>query len=83
MDESIQDLTSQLREAEMKFVRKIGTLKYLKHLEKNKQLENCPICVQQPEHKVIFKGLILNQKGKMLIPFVDEKNMFIFVVFVF
>lgn len=54
MDDTVGDLVQQLRESELKFVRKLGTLKYLKHLEKNKELENCPICDQQPEHKVKY-----------------------------
>lgn len=52
VDDTVNDLKGQLREAELNFVRKLGTLKYLKHLEKNKQLENCPICDQQPKQKV-------------------------------
>lgn len=52
--DTIEDLVQQLKESELKFVRKLGTLKYLKHLEKNKQLENCPICRATPEHKVHY-----------------------------
>lgn len=52
VESNIEDLTGQLKDSELKFIRKLGTLKYLKHLEQNKELENCPICDLQPEHKV-------------------------------
>lgn len=43
----------QLIEAERGFQRAQGTLKYLKHLEKNSAgPETCPICKQIPENKV-------------------------------
>lgn len=54
VDINIQDLSTQLKNSELKFIRKMGTLKYLKHLEQNKDLENCPICDQKPEHKASF-----------------------------
>ena len=51
VDDHVQEFTQQLQAAEMGFVRKQGRLKYLKHLEKNKEVENCPICTQAPETK--------------------------------
>lgn len=38
--------------AELEFVKKKGTLRYLEHLEANKEVEDCPICQQKPEEKV-------------------------------
>lgn len=54
IDDNVNDLRQQLNESELQFVRKLGTLKYLKHLEQNKALENCPICDEQPEDKVRY-----------------------------
>lgn len=45
-------LKLQMQEAELSFVRKLGQLKYLNHLRKNKEIENCPICSTQPKIKV-------------------------------
>lgn len=50
----MQHLRDQMREAELNFLRKLGQLKYLNHLKKNKDVEDCPICDTQPENKVIF-----------------------------
>lgn len=54
VDDTVIEMQNQLKEAELKFLRKLGTLKYLKHLEKNNILENCPICDQQPEGRVRY-----------------------------
>lgn len=49
----LQDFKDQLKEAENKFRRIQGTLKYLKHLEEQTgETEICPICKQVPEEKV-------------------------------
>lgn len=48
----MENLTAQVREAELNFVRKLGQLKYLNHLKKNQQVEDCPICSSPPESKV-------------------------------
>lgn len=56
VDDTVADLNGQLKDAELKFIRKMGTLKYLRHLEQNKELQNCPICDQRPEHKVGLLG---------------------------
>lgn len=50
--DTVEDLNKQLKDSNLKFIRKMGTLKYLKHLEQNKELEDCPICHLKPEHKV-------------------------------
>lgn len=50
----MEDLKSQMNEAELNFVRKLGQLKYLNHLRKNKEVEDCPICNTRPETKVSF-----------------------------
>lgn len=71
----MENLTGQVREAELNFVRKLGQLKYLNHLKKNQQVEDCPICSSPPESKVclvllfdIFfksKQQIINKKSKV------------------
>lgn len=48
----MEDLQAQMQEAELNFVRKLGQLKYLNHLRKNKEVEDCPICNTRPETKV-------------------------------
>lgn len=48
----MENLTTQIRQAELNFVRKLGQLKYLNHLKKNQQVEDCPICSSPPESKV-------------------------------
>lgn len=48
----MENLKSEINEAELNFVRKLGQLKYLNHLRKNKEVEDCPICNTRPETKV-------------------------------
>lgn len=48
----MKDLNAQLEEAKLNFVRKLGQLKYLNHLKKNKDVDDCPICNTRPEIKV-------------------------------
>lgn len=43
----------QINLAELEFVRKMGRLKYLNHLKKSDELENCPICCHPPEEKYV------------------------------
>lgn len=52
VDEQMENLTLQQRQAELKFVRKTGQLKYLNHLKKNQKVEDCPICTLPPVSKV-------------------------------
>lgn len=52
----MDDLKSQLQQAELNFVRKLGQLKYLSHLKKNQIVEDCPICNVQPDTKVCFQN---------------------------
>lgn len=51
----MEDLNAQMNEAELNFVRKLGQLKYLNHLRKNKEVEDCPICNTRPETKVSYE----------------------------
>lgn len=53
VDETIVNAKEQIREAELEFVRKLGRLKYLNHLKKSTELENCPICCHPPEEKYV------------------------------
>lgn len=56
VDLTIDEHRATLLEAERGFLRAQGTLKYLKHLEKNSVgPELCPICKQMPENKVSRK----------------------------
>lgn len=48
----MEELQVEVKQSELNFVRKLGQLKYLSHLRKNNQVENCPICSTQPETKV-------------------------------
>lgn len=63
----MENLTAQIREAELNFVRKLGQLKYLNHLKKNTQVEDCPICSSPPESKVcsklLFDKFLLKKKS--------------------
>jgi E3 ubiquitin-protein ligase SHPRH len=51
VDSQEQQMLLDKREAEMKFARLQGTLKYLHHLSDEKTVEMCPICQQLPEEK--------------------------------
>lgn len=52
VDDTIVEQKNALHQAELEFIKKQGTLRYLKHLEANKEVEDCPICQQKPEEKV-------------------------------
>lgn len=52
VDEKMEELRVDIRQAELNFLRKLGQLKYLGHLRKNNQVENCPICDTPPGIKV-------------------------------
>lgn len=57
---TMEEHRAQLLDAERGFQRSQGTLKYLKHLEKNSaEPEICPICKQIPENKVRINFLFL------------------------
>lgn len=51
VEDTIIEFKQQMKDAEAEFVRKMGRLKYLNHLEKSKEVDNCPICSQPPENK--------------------------------
>lgn len=51
--ETMHTVRDQMNQAELEFVRKMGRLKYLNHLKKSNELENCPICCHQPEEKYV------------------------------
>lgn len=51
VDDSIAENMHEMKHAEIEFVRKMGRLKYLNHLEKTNEVENCPICTQPPNTK--------------------------------
>lgn len=51
--ETMDTVQQQMRDAELEFVRKMGRLKYLNHLKKSTELENCPICCHPPEEKYV------------------------------
>lgn len=44
-------LQSDKRAAELNFVRKLGQLKYLSHLEQSEMVEECPVCKTIPADK--------------------------------
>lgn len=48
----MENLKTEINQAELNFVRKLGQSKYLNHLRKNKEIEDCPICNTRPETKV-------------------------------
>lgn len=53
IDDKMSVMRMQMQESELAFVRKLGQLKYLNHLRKNKEIENCPICSSPPQLKYI------------------------------
>lgn len=61
----MEDLNAQLQEAKLNFVRKLGQLKYLNHLKKNKEVDECPICKTRPEIKVCSILLCIQLKSNL------------------
>lgn len=53
VDETMLTLHDQMKHAELEFVRKLGRLRYLDHLKKSSELENCPICCHPPVEKYV------------------------------
>lgn len=51
MDGHMELLLGQKKEAELKFVRMNGRLKYLKHLEEQNEVQPCPICTLLPKER--------------------------------
>lgn len=52
VDDNMTELQEQKARSELNFVRKLGQLKYLSHLEKNRTVEECPVCKSVPVDKV-------------------------------
>lgn len=59
VDEKLAVLDMQRQQAEMTFIRKLGKLRYLNHLRKTNEVENCPVCTSKPEHKVFLSDDII------------------------
>lgn len=55
VDEKLAVLDMQRQQAENTFIRKLGKLRYLNHLRKTNEVENCPVCTSKPEHKVFHQ----------------------------
>lgn len=45
------EIKSQMIESENRFIRILGRIKYLKHLEKRNEPDACPICTKKPENR--------------------------------
>lgn len=60
-----------MKQAEMSFIRKLGKLRYLNHLRKTNEVENCPVCTSKPEHKVYIPS-----DGEMYIDKMQNANAF-------
>lgn len=68
MDEKLAVLKMQMEQAEMTFIRKLGKLRYLNHLRKTNEVENCPVCTSKPEHKVfIVSDKMQNAKVSLIL----------------
>lgn len=55
VDPNIVELHAQKAQAELNLVRKLGQLKYLSHLEKNRTIEECPVCKSLPVERVCIE----------------------------
>lgn len=69
-------LQQQKNQAELNFIRTLGQLKYLAHLEKNKDVEECPVCKTLPEHKVSQSYMHILRHRLCTFKFVDEFHSF-------
>lgn len=54
------ELKKQEQEAKMTFAQKLGQLKYFDQLQKNEEMDDCPICCSPPQPKVCYSNLFLH-----------------------